>query len=265
MAKVITLGLQKGGVSKTTTAGILAYQMARDNNKVLAIDMDSQGNLTELLTEEPANNFIDKSVFEAIAYKNPEKYIYSVNNYIDLLPANNFLASFGRWIYLKKIPGAENSIPYSGKPYEQLDLTLKMIRNNYDYILIDTPPSLSEQTTNALVASNYCLIPYESSRFCYSALPNFLETIEFVQQTSANNLKILGISRTLNDKRRNDAKFFNDKVAQDYPDLVFDTVITRKATIGRIPLYGFSDNNELNGALSEFNQLYKEVLTRLGG
>src|SRR5699024_3575098 len=139
------------------------------------------------------------------------------------------------------------------------------IRNNYDYILIDTPPSLSEQTTNALVASNYCLIPYESSRFCYSALPNFLETIEFVQQTSANNLKILAISRTMKYKRRNDDKFFNDKVAQDYPDLVFDTVITRKATIGRIPLYGFRDNNELNGALSEFNQLYKEVLTKLGG
>jgi len=264
MAKIITLGLQKGGVSKTTTAGILAYQLARDNNKVLAIDMDSQGNLTELLTEEPANNFIGKSIFEAIAYKSPEEYIYSVNNYIDLLPANNFLASFGRWIYLKKIPGTEKSVTYSGKPYEQLDLTLKMIRNNYDYILIDTPPSLSEQTTNALVSSNYCLIPYESSRFCYSALPNFLETIEFVQQTSKNNLKILGISRTLNDKRRNDAKFFNDKVAQDYPKLVFDTVITRKATIGRIPLYGFNDNSELSEALSEFNQLYKEILTRLG-
>src|SRR5699024_10644829 len=91
-----------------------------------------------------------------------------------------------------------------------------------------------------------------------------LETVEFVQQTSSNNLKILGISRTLNDKRRNDAKFFNDKVAEDYPDLVFDAVITRKATIGRIPLYGFDDNNELNEALSEFNLLYEEILTRLG-
>ena len=264
VAKVITLGLQKGGVSKTTTAGILAYLMAKDKKKVLAVDMDSQGNLTELLTEEPANNFIDRSVFEAIAYKDPKSYIYLVNNFIDLLPANNFLASFGRWIYLKKIPGVEKSIPYSGKPYEQLDLTLKMIQNNYDYILIDTPPSLSEQTTNALIASNYCLIPYESSRFCYSALPNFLETVEFVQQTGSNDLKILGISRTLNDKRRNDAKFFNDKVAEDYPDLVLDVVITRKATIGRIPLYGFNDNNELNEALPEFNRLYKEILTRLG-
>src|SRR5699024_6350710 len=140
-----------------------------------------------------------------------------------------------------------------------------MIQNNYDYILIDTPPSLSEQTTNALIASHYCLIPYESSRYCYSALPNFLETIEFVQKTSANNLEILGISRTLNDKRRNDAKFFNDKVEKDYPDLVFDTIITRKATIGRITLEGFNDKKELSEALLEFNQLYKEVLTRLGG
>src|SRR5699024_12537916 len=102
--------------------------------------MDSQGNLTELLTEEPANNFIGKSRFEAIAYKSPEEYIYSVNNYIDLLSVNNFLASFGRWIYLKKILGTEKSVTYSGNIYEQLDLSLKIIINNYDYILIDTPP-----------------------------------------------------------------------------------------------------------------------------
>src|SRR5699024_7768052 len=105
MAKIITLGLQKGGVSKTTTTGIMAYLMAKDKKKVLAVDMDSQGNLTELITEEPANNFIDKSIFEAIAFKDPQKYIYTVNEYIDLLPANNFLSSFGRWIYLKKLPG----------------------------------------------------------------------------------------------------------------------------------------------------------------
>src|SRR5699024_361857 len=175
-------------------------------------DMDSHANLTELLTEEPANNFIDKSIFEAITYKNPQKYIYEVNKYIDIIPSNNFLASFARWIYTKKVPGIDQSIVYDGKPYEQLDLTLKLIKNNYDYILIDTPPSLSEQTTNALIASDYCLIPFESSRFCYSALPNFLEVVEFVKATNEKDLKILGISGTLNDKRRNDAKFFNDKV-----------------------------------------------------
>src|SRR5690625_2553096 len=147
MGKIITLGLQKGGVSKTTTTGILAHLLAEDKSKVLVVDMDSQANLTELLTEEPANNFIDKSIFEAIVYKNPQKYIYEVNRYIDIIPSNNFLASFARWIYTKRIPGVDQSIVYDGKPYEQLNLTLKIIKDNYDYILIDTPPSLSEQTT----------------------------------------------------------------------------------------------------------------------
>lgn len=265
MAKVITLGLQKGGVSKTTTTGILAHLLSEDKNKVLAVDMDSQGNLTELLADEPANNFIDQSVFEAIAYKQPEKYIYKLHDNLDLLPSNNFLASFGRWIYTRRIPNVNEKIEYKGQPYEQLDLILNEVDDQYDYILIDTPPALSEQTTNALYASDYVIVLYECSKFCHSAIPNFMETVEHIRDQLKPELNVLGILRTLNDKRRKDADFFNQAISNDYPYLVFDTIITRKAATGRLPLHGFEENNELNDALLQFKDFYKELTDRMKG
>jgi len=264
MTKVITLGLQKGGVSKTTTTGILAYLLAQDGNEVLTVDMDSQGNLTELLTNQSANNFFDQSIFEAIAYKKPEKYIYNITKQLDILPANNFLASFSRWLYKGKIPHTERTevhAPYEGSHINQLNLTLSPIKNKYDYILIDTPPALSEQTSNALIASDYVIVLFEPSKFCYTAIPNFIETVEHAQ--SLVDLEVLGILRTLSDARRKDTRFFNDLIVKDYADLVFDTMISRKAATGRLPLSGFEDNDELNDALKQYKAFYKEFLRRI--
>lgn len=263
MAKVITLGLQKGGVSKTTTAGVLSHLLSEDDYKILAVDIDSQGNLTELLTGIESNEFINQSVFEAIAYKQPKKYIYKLNEQLDILPANNFLASFAKWIYVHEIPNVDRKLGYKGPGYDQLNQTLEEIKDEYDFIIIDTPPALSEQTTNALVASDYVIVLYESSKFCHSAIPNFMETVEYIQTYINQDLDVLGILRTLNDKRRNDAKLFNMEIAKEYPNLVFETVITRKATTGRLPLYGFENNLELRDSLSQFKHFYKEFLNRL--
>ena len=87
---------------KSTTTGILAHLMNNDGYRVLAIDMDSQGNLTELLSGESSNEFIGKSVLEAMQQNNVKEFLYSVNENLDLLPANNFLLTFARWIYTGK-------------------------------------------------------------------------------------------------------------------------------------------------------------------
>lgn len=268
MTKIITFGLQKGGVSKTTTTGIMSYLFSKDNKKVLAVDFDSQGNLTELLTNEPANNFINNSIFEAIAfrdYKKPHEYIKEVNDNLDILPANNLLASYPRWLYTKQMPSIEGKLDYQGSAVQQLHLTLTEIKDDYDYIFIDTPPALSEQTTNALAASDFVVVLYECSKFCYSAIDNFMETLELIQTTVKQDLVNLGISRTLSDNRRKDAHFFNKVIEKDYPDLVFDTIINRKATTGRLPLQGFEQNKELNDALSQYYDLYQEMVNRMEG
>lgn len=258
------MGIQKGGCGKSTTTGILSYLLKENGYRVLAIDLDSQGNLTELLSEQPSNEFVEKSVLEALQYNDIKPYIVSVDNNLDLLPANNFLATLPRWIYTGKTYLGE-TVQYQGNPSLILDSVLDQVRDDYDYIIIDTPPALSEQTTNALCASEYVVVLFESSNWCYSAIPNFMDSVESANRFGKRDTKVIGILRTLNDARRNDAKAFNEMVAEDYPDHVFETVITRKAPVGRLSLYGFRENNELKQALEQYRSFYKELIERVKG
>lgn len=262
LAITITMGIQKGGCGKSTTTGILAYLLKENGYKVLAVDMDSQGNLTELLSEQPSNEFVEKSVLEAIQNNNIKSYIMPITSNLDLLPANNFLATLPRWIYTGKTYKGEN-IRYSGNPSLILDNALDQVRDDYDFIIIDTPPSLSEQTTNALCASEYVVVLFESSNWCYSAIPNFIDSVKSANKFGKRNTKVLGILRTLNDIRRNDAKAFNEMIEEDYPNEVFATVITRKAPVGRLALYGFKTNPELKQALEQYKNFYKELIERV--
>lgn len=261
MAITITMGIQKGGCGKSTTTGILAHLLSEDF-KVLAIDMDSQGNLSELLTQQPSNEFVGKSILEAMQQDEVKKYIYNVSNNLDILPANNFLATFARWIYTGKTYEGEYR-PYKGNTSAILDNLLDKVRDEYDFILIDTAPSLSEQTTNALCASEYVVVMYECSNWCYSAIPNFMDSVVAANEVGKRNTEVIGILRTMNDVRRSDAKAFNELIEEDYPNEVFRTIITRKAPTGRLSLYGFEENKELEQALSQYKEFYKELIERV--
>ncbi len=264
MAITITMGIQKGGCGKSTTTGILSYLLQEDGYRVLAIDMDSQGNLTELLTEQPSNEFVGKSVLEAIQHNDVKSYVVKVSENLDVLPATNFLATLPRWIYTGKTYTGE-TIPFTGNPSLILDSVLDQVRDDYDFIIIDTPPSLSEQTTNALCASEYVVVLFESSNWCYSAIPNFMDSVLSANEFGNRDTKVIGILRTLNDVRRTDAKAFNEMIEEDYPDVVFKTVITRRAQTGRLALYGFSENAELKQALEQYRSFYKELIDRVKG
>lgn len=253
---------RKGGCGKSTTSGIFAYLLKENGYRVLVVDMDSQGNLTELLSEQPSNEFIGKSVLEAMQHNNIERYIVSVTESLDLLPATNFLATLPRWIYTGKTYKGE-SLPFKGNPSLVLDKILSRVRNQYDFIIIDTPPALSEQTTNALCASDYVVVLFEGSNWCYSALPNFMDSIESAKEYGNHNTRVIGILRTLSDKRRIDSKAFNDLIEEDYPNVVFKTIINRKASIGRVALYGFAHNGELRKVLQQYQNFYEELMHRV--
>lgn len=220
--------------------------------------------LTELLSEQPSNEFMGQSVLEAMQTNQIRDYIVPISENLDLLPANNFLATFPRWIYTGKTYTGEN-LPFKGNPSLILDQTLEAIRDDYDFIVIDTPPSLSEQTTNALCASDYVVVMFECSNWCYSAIPNFMDSVEGARSFGHRDTKVLGILRTLNDVRRSDAKAFNEMIEEDYPEEVFQTIITRKAPTGRLALYGFNENPEIKSALDQYNSFYKELIQRVKG
>ncbi|QSO50118.1 ParA family protein [Alicyclobacillus mengziensis] len=256
MAIKMVFGIQKGGCSKTTTSGIFAHQLLARGHSVLAVDMDSQGNLTELLTQRPANEFSDQSILEAFRDENAKPYIYHVTEQLHVLPANNLLATLPRLLYT--MYGLT-----SNRVYTSLRELLEHIASDYDYIIIDTPPTLSEHTVSALVAADWVLVMFESSQWCYSAVPNFMDSVEVARKLNPT-LQIAGIVRTLNDVRRTDNKEFNDLIAEDYPDLVFDTVIRRRAAAGRLAIYGLGDANpEMESALEQYAPLFEEVLNRV--
>lgn len=228
--------------------------MLSQNYKVLAVDMDSQGNLTELLTNQDIYDFHGKTVFEALQKGDPRGYVHKLSDNLHLLTADDLLATFSRYLY----------VSYKGNRHLfVLKDTLDKIKEEYDFIIIDTPPALGDQTLNALAASDYVVTLFEASKFCYSALERFFETIIHVQEKANPGLQVAGILRTLMDKRRSDAKALIELVEEEYEDLVFQTIINRRASTGRLSIEGFEDNDELGAALEEYEPFIKELLNRV--
>jgi chromosome partitioning protein len=256
MGTTITFGIQKGGSSKTTTSGIISYLLAKEGYKVLACDMDSQGNLTDLLTQRDLQYFEGRTILEAFKENDPEKYIYKVSENLDILPSDDFLATLSKFLYLEYIK--KNEVNFL------LRNTLEKVKDQYDVIIIDTPPSLSEPMINSLCASDHVVVLCESSKWAFTAIERFLETAIHAKEYYNPSLEITGILRNLIDSRRTDSKAFAELIADQYSDLVFSKVIKRKAQTGRISLNGFEDNPELKAAIEEYIPFYKELKKRVG-
>lgn len=251
-AKIISFGIQKGGSSKTTTSGVVSYLLSKDY-KVLAIDMDSQGNLTEFLGRKDVEYFSGRTILEAMQEEDVTNYIYKVSDTLHIVPADDLLATFSRWLYND----------HRGDKAMVLRETLKPVMDQYDYIILDTPPALGDLTINALSTSDRVVAMFEASVFCYSALGRFLETCWHVREKVNPRLAVAGILRGLIDARRTDNKALISQVAETYGELCFETILTRNAAAGRLPLVGFDNNNELDKAVAQYEYFVKELLDRV--
>ncbi|MFB4165771.1 ParA family protein [Alteribacillus sp. JSM 102045] len=255
MAKVVTFGIQKGGVGKTMTSGITAFLLARENYKVLGVDMDSQGNFTQFLSGyDDLAVFENETVLEAIKDGDARPYIKVVDENLHLLPADDYLATIAQFLFRE----------YNGNPSLALRKALDPIRDFYDFIIIDTPPALSEQTINALGASTHVVILFETSKFCYSAVPRFWDTIAAAKENINSELEIAGILRTLADAKRSDSKAMIELIGDSYPDHVFKTIIHRRAKTGRLPIYGLWNNPEAKSAFKYHSSFIKELKENVG-
>lgn len=255
MGKVICFGISKGGCSKTTSSGITAFMLSQDA-KVLCVDMDSQGNLTSFLTgeEDICTVFDKKTSLEAIKEGDVKPYIVRVTDNLHLVPSNDFLSLLPRWMY-RDYKGTE--------PNLVLRNALHNVVDEYDYIIIDTPPSLSELTISSIAASDHVVILFDGSRFCYYAIEKFLEICGAVQQQSNQNLQVSGILFSIVDARTSDTKAMIQLVDAEYESLRFDTIIQRKAATKRLPIYGFDKNPELAAAIEGYKPFIKELKQRV--
>lgn len=261
-AKVITVSAIKGGCGKTVNAGCIAYLLAA-NKKVCMIDGDPQGNLTEMFTQEPVRELRLEGyggILQAVREKDPQKYIIAMSDNLDLLVGEEIFGTFPDYLYTSfKESKNENRNNIIKKRI------IDPIKNDYDYIIIDTAPTLNTTLTNFMTASDYVLGVFETSKFAYSALYTLYETIYMVKEEVNRNLDWLGIIISQIDIRRSDNKEFVTAIreADAFGELCFDTVIHRKAAAGRLSFAGFYGNPELNEALKQFRPLVAEIEDRI--
>jgi chromosome partitioning protein len=251
--KIIAIANQKGGVGKTTTTINLAAALALRNNRVLLLDLDPQGN--------SSISFLNPQQFETSAYDmllegkhGSLDYIYStaIDN-LDIIPSRINLAKLE-----SKLVGDFEA------PFRLKD-RLEVLNSRYDYILIDTPPTLGLITVNALVAATYVLIPIQSSYFALEGTDDLLETIDKVKSRPNPNLRILGVLVTLHDKRTTLAKEVFEQIRKVFGAQLFETVITKSVRLEEAPAYKesiFSFAPQSSGA-SEYTKLCEEVISRV--
>lgn len=255
-AKIITFGISKGGSSKSTSSGITAYLLSKEA-RVLAIDMDGQGNLTSFLTGEYdiCNIFEERTVLEAIMNSDVRPYIIKIRENLDLLPSNDFLATLPRRMFER------------GLKLDALQKALEPVMEDYDWIIIDTPPSLSEQTVMPLSTyskiGSYAVVMFDGSMFSYYAIPKFLEIIEGARERYNPTLETVGILFSLVDSRSKENEVMREAIDEDYPNLKFDTIIRRKAATRRLAISGFEGNPELKTALEFYIPFVQELKKRV--
>lgn len=227
MAKIISFSNQKGGVGKTTTCVNLASFIASIGKRVLVVDFDAQSNASSAL------GLFDKKIKDGIYnvicgdYPIKDSIRMSEVDGLDYIPSSSDLA--GAEIELSQIVIGRERI---------LQEKLDEIKDEYDYIFIDCPPSLSLLTVNALTASNGVIIPIQCEYFALEGLSQMMNTIKLVKKFLNKDIEIYGVVLTMYDKRSKLASEVNDEIVKLFGDKVFDTKIPRNIRLAEAPSYG---------------------------
>ncbi|OGU73642.1 MAG: chromosome partitioning protein ParA [Ignavibacteria bacterium RBG_16_34_14] len=224
MAKIISIANQKGGVGKTTTAINVSSLIAAAEKKTLLIDIDPQANSSSGLGVSNQN----PSVYEVLigSKKMDEVIISTYMPFMDLLPSNINLV--GAEIEMVDLPDRETL----------LKKAFNRTPDNYDFIIIDCPPSLGLLTLNSLTASDSVLIPVQCEYFALEGLGQLLNTINIVKQRFNRNLSIEGVLLTMYDSRLRLSQQVAEEVRKYFGDKVFKTVIHRNVRISEAPSFG---------------------------
>ncbi|MCZ2110555.1 MAG: AAA family ATPase [Dehalococcoidia bacterium] len=251
-AHVVTLVNQKGGVGKTTTAVSLAAALGRKGQRVLLIDLDPQANATSALGVDGSEL---KGIYDALLDEAPlaECIVDVGDEHLSLVPAN------------RELSGAEVELVPVMARERRLTNALYPVRDRFDWILIDCPPSLGLLTINALTASESVVIPVQCEYMALEGLSRLVETLDLVRRNLNPALTVLGVALTMFDGRTRLAQQVVDEVRTHFPQ-TFQTIIPRSVRLSEAPSHGESIFRYDPGgrAANAYDALAGEVLTRVG-
>ncbi len=252
MGKIIAIANQKGGVGKTTTGINLAASLAALDKKTLIVDADPQANSTSGIGFNPKE--IEVSIYECMVdgASVTESIRQTEINLLDLLPSHIDLV------------GAEVEMINLDKREEKMRNALAIVKEEYDFIIIDCSPSLGLITINALTAADSVIIPVQCEYFALEGLGKLLSTIKIIQSRLNTGLEIEGILLTMYDARLRLSNQVVEEVSSHFKQLVFNTIIPRNIKLSESPSFGIpaiSHDAESKGAVSYLN-LAREILTK---
>ena len=252
MGRIIAIANQKGGVGKTTTSINLAASIAEMGKRVLAIDLDPQGNMTSGLGVD--KNEVENTVYELMLDECSinESIQDTVVKGLRLIPSNVNLA------------GAEIELLGINDKEYILKTDRKSIKEDYDFIVIDCPPSLNMLTVNAMTTADTVLVPIQCEYYALEGLSQLIHTINLVQERLNPNLQMEGVVFTMYDARTNLSLQVVENVKDNLQERVYKTIIPRNVRLAEAPSYGIPINmyDSKSAGAESYRKLAKEIVGR---